>query len=376
MKEKQMRVIGVLTVFLLLVTVIMIYVVHREVPFMMDDIWYSTKLSSETPIASFADIVESQIWHYNNWGGRSMAHGLLQMILLCGEGVADVLNVIVTFVLAGLICRVADSRKLPMLFGAVAMLFGLNANWKMSMFWQSGAANYLYITIFVLLFLYCYLRETEVGDGTADLPGITLWMIPLGLVTGWSNENMGPAAWVISTIVILLVAKEKRTVKPWMILGNLTCLIGSVVMVAAPGNFVRSSTAAANGYGVLWNCFLRCYAECKAALEFLFPTLLILGFLLFISKGVLHLPIGRKNILMMLCALLSWGAMILSPHYPDRATFGTMVLLICVILSLAKEIVKKREDLIPWFFGVTVFVWLHGIFFMGEYLSCRWGWIV
>lgn len=134
MKEKQMRVIGVLTVFLLLVTVIMIYVVHREVPFMMDDIWYSTKLSSETPIASFADIVESQIWHYNNWGGRSMAHGLLQMILLCGEGVADVLNVIVTFVLAGLICRVADSRKLPMLFGAVAMMFGLNANWKMSMF--------------------------------------------------------------------------------------------------------------------------------------------------------------------------------------------------------------------------------------------------
>lgn len=374
MKEKQSRVIEVLTVFLLVVSVIMIYVVNSKIPFMMDDLWYSTKLSSETPISSFADIVESQVWHYNNWGGRSMAHGLLQMILLCGESFADVLNVVVTFVLAGIICRVSGSRKLPMLLGAVGMLLGLNANWKMSMFWQSGAANYLYITIFVLLFLFCYLREAE--GATADLPGITLWIIPLGLVTGWSNENMGPAAWIISLIVVRLCAKEKGSVKPWMILGSLACLVGSDVMIAAPGNFVRSSQVAETGYGVLGKCFLRCYAEGKASLEFLFPTLLILGFLLFISRGILQIPIGRKNSLLMLCALLSWGAMILSPHYPDRATFGTMVLLICTILSLVKEIAKRRADAIPWLFGGAVLVWLRGMFFLGEYLGIYWGWIV
>lgn len=374
MKEKQSRVIEVLTVFLLVVSVIMIYVVNSKIPFMMDDLWYSTKLSSETPISSFADIAESQVWHYNNWGGRSMAHGLLQMILLCGEGFADVLNVVVTFVLAALICRVAGSRRLPVLLGAVGMLLGLNANWKMSMFWQSGAANYLYITIFVLLFLACYLREAE--GVTGDLPGITLWMIPLGLFAGWSNENMGPAVWVISAIVIGLRAKDKQGVKLWMLLGNLTCLIGSVLMIAAPGNFVRSNEAAANGYGVLWNCFLRCYAESKAAMEFLFPTLLILGFLLFISKGVLQIPIGRKNSLLMLCALLSWGAMVLSPHYPDRAAFGTMVLLICTILSLVKEIARKRADAVPWLFGGAVLVWLRGMFYLGEYLAICWGWIV
>lgn len=376
MKDKQSRVLWTLAGLLLLVSVIIIYVVHREIPFMMDDLWYSTKLSSETPIASFADIIESQIWHYHNWGGRSMTHGMLQMILLCGEHFADVLNVVVTFVLAGMICLMADNKKLPAFFAAVGMLFGLNANWKMSMFWQSGAANYLYITIVILVFLYCYLREAEAGETTKSLPGITLWMIPLGIVAGWSNENMGPAAWVISVLVMLLCAKEKRKVKPWMILGSLSCLTGSIIMIAAPGNFVRSSEAASNGYGVLWNCFLRCYAECKAALEFLFPTLLILGFLLFIGKGVLQIPVGRKNILLMLCALLSWGAMILSPHYPDRSTFGTMVLLICTILSLAKDIVQKRRDLSPWLFGMAVLVWLRGMYFLGEYLSICWGWIL
>lgn len=377
MKEKRGQILWGLSGILVLVSVAVMYLVHRAVPFMMDDLWYATKLSSDTPIASFGDIIESQIWHYYNWGGRSITHGMLQVTLLLGEHAADILNVAVTLLLAGIICIVAGNdgkrMRLPFFFAATGMLLGLNSNWKMSMFWQAGAANYLYITVFILIFLHCYLRELSGEAG--KLPGITIWMILLGIVTGWSNENMGPAAWVISVVVIFLCTKEKRKVKPWMILGSLSALVGSILVVAAPGNFVRSGQVASNEYGVLWNVFLRCYAESKAALEYLFPTLLLLGFLLLISKGLLQIPIGRKNGLLLLAALLSWGAMILSPHYPDRATFGTMVLLICVILSLTKDVLAKRKELSPWLFGVAAFVWLRGMYFLGEYLALCWGWI-
>lgn len=53
------------------------------------------------------------------------------------------------------------------------MVLGLNANWRMSMFWQAGAANYLYITVFILLFVWCYLRE--VPDEGSFLPGFGKW---------------------------------------------------------------------------------------------------------------------------------------------------------------------------------------------------------
>lgn len=106
---------------------------------MMDDLWYSTMLSSETPIASLGDIVQSQTWHYFNWGGRSMTHGILQLTLLAGETAADILNVAVTLLLSALVCLLAKDWKLFSFFAAVAMLVGLNANWKMSMFWQAGA---------------------------------------------------------------------------------------------------------------------------------------------------------------------------------------------------------------------------------------------
>lgn len=378
MKKKQPRLIWWLSAILLLVSVGVVYVTHRAVPFMMDDLWYSTVLSSEEPLASFDDIVQSQIWHYHNWGGRSMTHGMLQLILMTGEAVADVLNVVTTLLLTYMICVMTGYRKLPAYFVVFGMLFGLNANWKMSMFWQSGAANYLYITIFILLFLYCYLREVQETECIAEskaLPGIPFWIIPLGIVSGWSNENMGPAVWIISFLVILIQWKEKRCVKPWMILGNISCLIGSILVVVAPGNFVRSAEAASNNYGALWNLFLRCYAEAQAALNYLFPALVLLTAVLIMGKGILRLSIGKRNRLLLLCALLSWGAMVLSPHYPDRATFGTMVLLICVILSMTREILKVRKDLSMWLFGAALLVWLRGMFYLGEYLAVCWGWI-
>ena len=56
-----------------------------------------------------------------------------------------------------------------------------------------------------------------------------------------------------------------------MILGNLFCLFGSVMMIIAPGNFVRSGEVAENQYGFLWRLFLRSYGECKGALEYPVP---------------------------------------------------------------------------------------------------------
>lgn len=378
MREKSRKLMWGMTVFLTAVFLLVIYRTHREIPFMMDDLWYSTMLYDESiPISSLSDIVKSQIWHYNNWGGRTMTHSILQLTLLAGEQAADILNVLFMLLLAGSICLVSEHRSFPAFFAALSMILGLNANWRMSIFWQAGAANYLYITVFILLFIHCYLRELpEAGEeGPKSLPGILFWILPLGILAGWSNENMGPAVWVLSCAVIFFVRRDGRRIRLWMILGNLACLAGSILCIAAPGNAVRSGQIKAEEYGVLWRIFLRCYGESKGMLEYLFPTVLILGFLWMICRCVLKEPAGRKNLLLLLCALLSWGAFVLSPHYPDRASFGTMVLCICAILALAKKILEKRADLAWPLWGGAAFVWLKGMYFCGEYLAILWGWI-
>ena len=319
MQEKQKKIIRWSSLALLAVTALIVWRVNYEIGFMMDDEWYSTVLYADTPIRNLNDIIRAQIWHYFNWGGRSMAHGLLQLILLAGEHWADLLNTGMTLLLGWLICAVAGRRSLPYWFAAAGMLIGLNANWKMSMFWEAGAANYLYMTGFLLLFLFCYLRYEE-----KNLPGIAVWILPSGLIAGWSNENMGPAVWTLSLLVILLRRREHKKVPVWMYLGNLSCLAGSILLIAAPGNFVRSGETGEEGYGLLWKLYLRCYGEAKGVMEYLFPTALLTVLALVIWKGIVKEKLDRNTVWLLLGALLSWGAMVLSPHYPDRAAFGTM----------------------------------------------------
>ncbi len=370
MDKKEKR-IEVLSAIMLVATSIILFYVHRQIPFMMDDLWYSTNLATEQPLQSFGDIIESQVWHFHNWGGRCITHGLLQCILMLGELVADVLNVIATLVLGYMISVMAGVKRFWAVFASVAMVIGLNANWQMSMFWESGAANYLYITSFILLFLWCYLRD----DLEKKCFGITLWIVPLGIIAGWSNENMGPMAWVLSSVVIGYRLYKKEKTKVWMWLGNATCLFGSVMVVIAPGNFVRSEQVKSSEYGLLWQAFLHGYEESRALLNYLFSVVCIALLLVVICKWYLKIELGRTNKLLLLGAVLSWGAMVLSPHYPDRATFGTMVLLICVIVSLLKKMLRKADASYKLVVFLAGFVWLRGMFYLGEYVAVLWGWI-
>lgn len=370
MQEKQKKIIRWVSLMLIALTALIVWRVNYEIEFMMDDEWYSTVLYADTPIRNLSDIIRAQIWHYFNWGGRSMAHGLLQLILLAGERWADILNTGMTLLLGWLACEVSGRRGFSYWFAALGMILGLNANWKMSMFWEAGAANYLYMTGFLLAFLFCYLKYEE-----KNLPGIVIWILPLGLIAGWSNENMGPAVWIMSLLVILLRHREHKKVPVWMYLGNISCLAGSILMIVAPGNFVRSEETGEEAYSLLWRLYLRCYGEAKGVMEYLFPTVLLTLFALIVCKGMLKEKLGRNTILLLLGALLSWGALILSPHYPDRASFGTMTLLICATLSMMGKIVDRQKENAWMFYGCAVLVWLRGMYFLVEYLGLCWGWI-
>ena len=79
--------------------------------------------------------------------------------------------------------------------------------------------------------------------------------------------------------------------------------------------------------------------------------------------------------MLLLGALLSWGAMFLSPHYPDRASFGTMVLLICAILSMTGKAVDRQRENAWMYYGCAVLVWLRGMYYLAEFLVLCWGWI-
>ncbi len=346
---------------LFLLLAFLLFHLNRSIPFMMDDLWYSTDLATGGPLGGFTDVVESQIWHFHNWGGRNITHGLLQLVLQGGELFADLLNTLCTLLLAGLIChsariRLWDHRLSPALPFALGALLLWNPNVKMSMLWESGCVNYVYSTLWILAFLLPYFRMGTENDYRAPR-GILLWILPLGLAAGWSNENMGPTCFLLALLCCLMyigklslscrkadpgsqtVPTSTRKLPTWMIAGALTCLVGCFFCILAPGNFVRVDALPAQSLSELLS--QRAFSMLTAAADFLFPAWIFTLVLLVWKLCIRHEQLSRLQCLLLTGIVLSYGAMILSPHYPDRATFGTMVFTIILALTLLQELLPQ-----------------------------------
>ena len=339
----------------MLVTIFLEFKFHRRFYFCRDDMWYITNIVTDEPLKNLGDIIESQVWHYFNWGGRVINHGVLQFTLLCGEKFADVCNLLVTFVLTFGICKLSGKCSFMQYCLAFFMLISLNTDINYSMFWQSGSANYLYPAAWIVFFLFFYINSVRKENYSSNI-WLTLFMLPLGLISGWSNENVGPTCALIAFISIFYCHKFAKKKAPlWMWIGAITSTAGSALLLLAPGNYVRNTHSTVfTFWGKIYNRF---FEMLSGGFNFLFASLLFLCLFLF-----LYLKAGQKikahQVILFLAALLSYGAMILSPTFPNRAAFGTMVFCIALILDLIGGIAnsdsKYKKVLLPFTFCMWI----------------------
>ena len=358
-KDHYFKTAATVSTILVSAAACLLFISNRAIPFMMDDEWYATNLRDGGTLKGLSDIIVSQVWHWHNWGGRVVTHGFLQLSLMSGEFAADIINTLMTLLLvfemyylsrlSGDAEAVSGKKDLFTLgISIFALEFGLLIaccpNFKMSMLWQAGCANYVYSSVWILLFYLIYIRALDTDK--KDIPFSVIFMIPLGLITGWSTENMGPAAFVTASVITYVSMRSGKAAgvrRIWMIEGVVASFLGSVMCIIAPGNFIRKDDSAELALSVSD----RLIQMLKGIGEYMFPALLVLsvGYMLLRAADK---KITSKEITLLAGALLSYGAMILSPHYPDRAAFGTCVLLeICAGSFFHRSLGEKNREALP-----------------------------
>ena len=298
---------------------------------------------------------------------------------MCGETVADILNMVALVSLVLLVLSHAGIKKSEagiISLAILGFLIIMNVNWYQTLFWESGASNYLYMTSWILLFLFPYMKSLETED-TFNPKLIVLWIIPLGLISGWSNENVGPTVFLETLAVIIMTKKKTGKIVIWQILGSVFCLIGCALCILAPGNFVRVIDAASTdaSKSLLWRAFIRCYETTNGLLYYLAIPLVILALLAFVYIGVLKKKLPTTQIMFICMSIVSWGAMILSPHYPDRASFGSMTFMLIPIVYMLAGIIKESKIKPIYSMLLCTLIWLIGIFRPIAYICQQSGWI-
>ena len=87
------------------------YILNVYTPLIADDHGYTFILNTNQKLASFTDVIVSQVRHYFGWGGRSVAHTIAQYSLLLGKPLFNVTNSIIYLLLIDLILKHAIGKR-------------------------------------------------------------------------------------------------------------------------------------------------------------------------------------------------------------------------------------------------------------------------
>lgn len=366
---------------------------HFCYPFPGDDYVYSfiweghaigVPLSEEAVrIQSFSDIFRSLGTHYMTWSGRLVAHFFLMFFLWIGKFWFNFINAGMVMLLCFCIQWIAyegritfeiSAKKLALTFFCI---WSFTFNFSGVMLWMAGSCNYLWTSVFLLLFLIPYVRH-YFTQGTVSYGK---WMMPamagVGFLAGNANENT--IGWVgLTGFLYLYYSWKKKILQSWMISGFIGLSIGFGLLMLAPGNFVRLS----NDMILKESSF--------SHMVIMWLSLLFQNFLWFyLWKGYrwkrrFH-PEGQNRTYFRMAAWFAGVSilfnliMFLSPIMPARSTFPNLVFLVTAVMLISRcaeinhaYVVQKSLERVAALVGVVYFIWTAGFSLWWYHENYQW----
>ncbi len=203
------------------------YYASCNFPMRLDDYTYKYVFLTDRLVSDIGDVIESQVNHYKTWGGRFVAHSLVQTFLMLDRDVFALFNVwcysICCFCLA---FWGGKERKMSFYLVVLLSFWLLMPNPSSSMFWLTGCCNYLWSFALTSLFLFLLFSENKYCRILALL---------VGVIAGNGHESVSAA--ISSALVLYALFSPKKS--NWFYVGIIAYVVGMLTNVIAPGNYVR-----------------------------------------------------------------------------------------------------------------------------------------
>ena len=320
------------------------FIRNMLIPIAFDDyvyafMWYETDfikaLPSSERIASIQDIIISQWNHYFTWGGRVISHFFVQFFMFIGKEYFNIINTMMFVLLIWLINKISSGSNTFEKFNLIFIFIAIwicTAQLTFTTLWLSGTCNYMWMTIFQLIFLLPYISALRNNKHQKSF-----WIIPFGLIAGWSNEA-GSLATVTMTLFILYFLKHQNKLEFWQIAGAITLILGCAILFAAPGNIARLHFSQPNFH---WSVNL--------IIDYLkgpFFEILSKNFILILSIVYYFLKRKRTNFSIndVLIATFSLGGLIVpivmlgSPQFLSHVGFSSTIFFIIASLMALEQV--------------------------------------
>jgi hypothetical protein len=305
--------------------------------------------------------------------GRVITHALCQTFLLLGKPVYNVINA-AAFVGLGLLIYFTSfltlkRLRIHWLITIYLLMWTLPPFFGESYLWVSGASNYLYGPMLVLLFLLPYRRYDTYQRNPGAIKKIfaTILVALLGLLGGWAGEGIGIAAVFMAALFILKTILEKKKLQVWMFSGFVFGLAGMYFGINAPANQAKLSNI--GGWPSLQAVVFRLIQNSLNLITSFLP-LLILSALILLYRALNQSGLAKEHqwgLRLPLSAVYGLGALAavyaytITPVFPPRAWNGA-VLFAIVMLSCQYSEIEIQSIQLRRAISVVTIVCLLGFF--------------
>lgn len=341
---------GVLFVFFILV-----FVLNKLYPLYADD-WgyiYHGQSFGEASVS----ICEKLYNQYFTWGGRMVVHAIAHLLSWIGLGLSDLVNSFAFVFYIYVVYRISNKGNSinPMLLLLLGIfLWLIIPAFNSTVLWLVGAANYMWGALIVTLFLSVYYFY-YIGAWRKISPLYVVLFFIAGIVSGWTNENLFAAQVFFIVCVFFLLRRDNISIPVWMVSGLVGVCIGGLLMIAAPGNYIRSQVVV-EGLGLADKSIIEqiLYRVMKVGYRYVVYVLpvVIVYFIVFRFYRKQNASVkGNKTLCGSLLFFASGNvacfAMMASYIFPPRAIFGIITFIAIAIgilyANLKMDIANRKR---------------------------------
>ena len=342
-----------ITVFLIF-TAICIFLIGNANLFAPDEYNYSNIYNTTQRVSSLSDLRVSLSGFYNNWTGRILVHGAIQLFLWLNINLFYVLNSIVFILfLIGIIKLFRNKVSVFHLAITLFLIIYCTYAFDEKYIWISGSLNYLWPVTLMLYTLSFFYNGIVYEKKYSIISSFLYWI--LAFLTGWSQEN---TAFVTGSFIIALVLFNIKKLLKLPIKRKLYWLIsiaifgiGSMLLIFAPGNFVRLNTENRS------QLYFINVARNLFHIQNLIVIYIVLFFAVFLkensSKKNYAICLDQLKYVIFPCAVAISPMLIISEFY-DRSMLPYEVLVISGIIYNLQSLLKNTKARNKLLIGATI----------------------
>ena len=277
-----------------------------------------------------AGLWATQVREYMEWSGKFIGHFMSRVLLSGPTWLHPVLTPLMFMLLVASGALLALGAQWRERLSAWHLVVVAGLAWialpafGTVFFWRTGTPDYGYSLVWATFFLVPYRMWADKAD--FRLPGGPLYML-VGILAGWSNENVGMLALLTAAGVAAFRWRASGRVHLWAAAGIAGAALGWGMMMAAPGNAVRLAAVGGAGKIPLLSVesllrFMQFWSTEQLEMLPYFLAALLLAWLLR-RRGLLTPAAWIPAVVFFLMAQASLAAFVASPSTPYRAMSAT-----------------------------------------------------